>query len=329
MRIGRTIPLPLLLLCACGPARDRSDPGADDPGMGGTPMTPRPPGTGGPGGPGGNPDQAGTCGKMDLVFVIDNSGSMAEEQANLAANFPRFIEVLNKFQTKDGKALDYRVAITTTGRDLNYKIVVPIVNVTLPMNEKGENGAFQQKNNCGMTKRWIDRDEPGGADKVFACAAKVGTGGPSIEMPLYAGLSLSLQDRVADGTNKGFLREDALLATVILSDEDDCSREDNNFTVPNDQCTNVKEVQPVDKYISMLDKVKGDRGRWATAVIAGPTSCKSAFGEAAAANRLKDFVQQTGKNAVFSSICDGDLTKALEDALQTFSAACETFPPLG
>lgn len=31
---------------------------------------------------------------IDILFVIDNSGSMGEEQANLAANFGAFIEVL-------------------------------------------------------------------------------------------------------------------------------------------------------------------------------------------------------------------------------------------
>ena len=32
---------------------------------------------------------------MDLLFVIDNSGSMSQEQQNLIANFPMFISVLD------------------------------------------------------------------------------------------------------------------------------------------------------------------------------------------------------------------------------------------
>ena len=66
------------------------------------------------------------------------------------------------------------------------------------------------------------------------------------------------------------------------------------------------------------------------AVIAGPGpgQCTSNFGDAAEATRLRDFVTQTGQNAVFSSICDGDLAGALGDAIDTFDAACQTFPDI-
>ena len=35
---------------------------------------------------------------LDILFVIDNSGSMAGEQASLAANFPTFISVLQQIE---------------------------------------------------------------------------------------------------------------------------------------------------------------------------------------------------------------------------------------
>ena len=35
---------------------------------------------------------------IDILFVIDDSGSMADKQNNLAANFPNFIDVLNTIQ---------------------------------------------------------------------------------------------------------------------------------------------------------------------------------------------------------------------------------------
>lgn len=291
-----------------------------DPGEAGVPGG----GTGGKadGGGGTVPDAPMACAKMDIVFVVDDSGSMAEEQTNLASNFPRFITVLNDFRTSNGKPLDYRVAVTTTGRDVKYKVGIP--GLELPLNEKGDNGAFRMK--CGMSRRWLQRDDPGDLGGTFGCVAKVGTGGPSLEMPLYA-MHLAFNDRVADMTNAGFLRRDALLATVVLTDEDDCSREDNNFSILSDACGNSAQVEPVTKYIDMLDKVKEGRGRWATAVIAGQQTCKSQFGDAAEAKRLKDFVSKTGKNGVFSSICAGDLTEALKDALKTFTAACEGFTP--
>ena len=263
---------------------------------------------------------------MDILFVIDDSGSMAEEQDNLAANFPQFATILNQYMVDANLPLDYRVAITTTGRDVDYVEVIPAVPPILPeqqipISEQGDDGAFKQS--CGMTRRWLERTDPSMAT-TFACAADVGTGGPGLEMPLYTS-ELALSAPMSTTTNANFLRDDALLAVVYLTDEDDCSRHDNNFQLQaTDPCTN----EPVQQWVDFFDNLKGDRGRWATAVIAGPTDCTSDFGDAVAANRLQQFVQLTGQNAVFSSICEGNLAGALQDALDNFTAACDTFPDI-
>ncbi|HUH03567.1 MAG TPA: hypothetical protein VML75_16335, partial [Kofleriaceae bacterium] len=169
--------------------------------------------------PGGNGDEfadaipAQRCSKMDILFVIDDSGSMGEEQANLASNFPQFINVLDTYQTESGDSLDYRVAITTTGRDVDYTIQPPTIPgfPTFPpieQSEDGMNGAFVQ--DCGMTRRWLERGDVD-VSSTFSCAALVGTSGPSLEMPLHA-THLAFTERMSDGTNAGFLRDDALLA---------------------------------------------------------------------------------------------------------------------
>src|SRR5687767_15405232 len=46
----------------------------------------------------------------DILFVVDNSGSMADEQENLAVNFGRFIEQI-------AGSGDYRIAVVTTDVD--------------------------------------------------------------------------------------------------------------------------------------------------------------------------------------------------------------------
>lgn len=271
------------------------------------------------------------CSKMDILFIIDDSGSMGEEQGNLSQNFPQFIEVLDNYMTANGGGLDYRVAVTTTGRDLDYVIEpepvpgFPVVFPPIPMSESGDNGVMRQE--CGMTKRWIDGAD-GDVANTFSCVANVGTGGPSLEMPLYA-TQLALGDRIADGTNAGFLRDDALLGVIILTDEDDCSRDDNNFTIGNDQCgSGNSDYLPPSDTVAFLDQLTGSRGRWATAVIAGATSCTSSFGDATQASNLQEFVSLTGDNAVFSSICDGDLATPLQEAIATFDSACQSFDPI-
>lgn len=274
------------------------------------------------------------CTKMDIVFVVDDSGSMEEEQVNLAANFPKFVAKIDSFTTASGSKLDWRAAVTTTGRTAKYtmevNLPVPIPGAPklppTPVSEKGDDGAFRMTAACGTTKRWVERSDPN-ASTDFSCLAQVGTGGPALEMPLEA-TKLALNDRMADGTNAGFLREDALLAVVILTDEDDCSRDDNDFTyVATDECSTANGMKPVVDYKNMLDNVAKGSGRWATAVIAGEKSCSSSFGDAVEAKRLKEFVSLAGSNGAFSSICEGDLTQGLEKALETFDTACKALPP--
>jgi len=261
------------------------------------------------------------CDRMDILFVVDNSGSMLEEQQNLADNFPRFIEVLDAFVDGD---LDYRVGITTTGRDYTYYIDSPIG--ALPTSQTGgDNGALLQR--CDMSRPWIERTD---ADRIdtFACAAQVGDEGPSMEMPL-AVVREAFTDRVNDGSNAGFLRQDALLAIVVLTDEDDCSYEEA-VTLGMMEVACEAQVEPVQSYASFLDTLTGGAGRWALAVIAGagPGSCTSEFGDAQEATRLADLVELAGDNGVLSSICEGDLAGALEEALATFDTACQDFPPI-
>ena len=127
-----------------------------------------------------------------------------------------------------------------------------------------------------------------------------------------------------DNTNAGFIRDDALLAVVMLTDEDDASTTDEQLHAAVDG-TSPTDWSPQDQS-SFLDQLKGNRTRWAAGVIAGDGNCSSGFGDAADGVRLKQFVNlansQSSTQAVFSSICDGNLTHGLKDALDTFQAAC-------
>jgi hypothetical protein len=298
-----------LLLAACGPsAGDFVDGGGGGPGRDG----------------GGGPNEfadaapAEECQKMDIVFVVDNSGSMVEEQSALAASFPQFITVLDNYMTASGDLLDYRIAVTTTGATASPTFVIPGFPA-IPMPQSGDDGAF--RTGCGMTGKWLERSDPDVTGK-FQCLADVGTGGPSVEMQLYATkLALTRTDQ-AD-----FARDDALLAFVILSDEDDCSVEDNvDFTIQDDTCMPAPpEMASVDSYIDFFDTLTGDRGRWAAAVIAGDSTCPDAFRDGI---RLREFVDKAGDNVIHSKICVSDLSAALGSAIETFEAACDSFPPI-
>jgi hypothetical protein len=299
----RQLTIAILLLAACGPTPTRNGADDDNDGDDDTPDAPVAP-----------PVDSLGCQAIDVLFVIDNSGSMGQEQTNLIANFPGFISVL------DASGLDYRVAVTTTGRNYSWTMQTPLGPIP-DSQDGGDNGAMLQPAACNMTKRWIEKADAD-VSGTFSCLANVGTGGPSDEMPLSA-MRDAFEERMADNTNTGFHRPDALLGIVFLTDEEDCSYEQPvNLALGQSLCNSM--MTPVDQYVQFLDSYAGNRTRWAAAAIAGPGpgACSSSFGDADEATRLKTFVTQTGANATMSSICDGDLSIGLQQALAVFQSAC-------
>lgn len=288
-------------LAACGPAGRADDFGDDD-------------GSGSNMGSGSNTGTPGECTKMDIVFVVDDSGSMSEEQSNLASNFPMFANILSTYTTSGGSAIDFHIGITTTGRNLTYE---PIGGLPLP-DEHGPNGAFEHQ--CGGASPWLESTDPS-LPADLSCRANVGTSGASQEMPLLMA-KRAVSDRVTDGMNAGFLRDDALLAVVMISDEDDSSNTDDGTPVP--LAGLPINWNPSDE-VAFFDTLKGNRTRWAAGVIAGDGDCSSSFGDAVNGARLKQFVtlaNSSSTQAVFSSICDADLSIGLKKALDTFQNAC-------
>jgi hypothetical protein len=293
----------VVLACACGPAM--TDDADDDTGSGG--------GSGSDDVGGGGGSNTDGCTKIDLLFVIDDSGSMMEEQANLAANFPKMVSVL------DQSGLDYRLAVTTTSVDYSFVLTLP--NGTFPVAETGLNTGTMLKTPA-MTNRWIDKAEPN-VSATFATLASVGTMGSGTEMPLAA-IRAAFERRMMDNTNTGFRRPDALLGIVILTDENDCSYE-GQVTFPDSNLAMCESMmEPPASYKQFLDTYTGNATRWAAVMIAGPGpgACSSTFGMAEEATRLIEFKNQVGTNAIMSSICDGDLSNSLMDAMMLFESAC-------
>jgi len=127
--------------------------------------------------------------KVDILWVIDNSGSMATKQNNLAAGFNSFASVF-----------------TTKGFNFNMAIVTSDTSGT------GEQGRFQGAPSV------ISHNTPGFA-ALFQANVRVGQAGDSAARELHA-IELATGN-LLQTTNSGFLRSDAHLAVIILSDADD------------------------------------------------------------------------------------------------------------
>jgi hypothetical protein len=220
-------------------------------------------------------------------------------------SFPRMVQVLDTL--REGK-VDYRIGVTTT----SFGISIP--------------GLFDLPSDDGMLLKTADMQQAflsrGDADLTarFSALAAVGVDGSANEQPIKAATE-AVTSRVTDGKNAGFRREDALLAVVMITDEDDSSADGNSLGIPGGAGT------PVANYKTKLDTAAGGPGRWAAAVIAGAQAggCQSSYGDAADAERLREFVGLLGKNGVMGDICSGNLAGELSKALDTFTAACEDF----
>lgn len=66
-----------------------------------------------------------TCKQIDLLFVIDNSGTMGEEQVNLSANLPLLIEKLQNLKDSNDNLLNPDVNIMVTTSDLGHPQCTP------------------------------------------------------------------------------------------------------------------------------------------------------------------------------------------------------------
>ena len=162
-------------------------------------------------------------GKVDILLVDDNSASMSTEQKAMANRMGNFLSVL------DAAQVDYRIAITTTD------VSATVGNGPRPINQ---NGALQDGKliTFGDGSRYIT---PQSANKLtlfsndivrqetLSCESNLAAH-PMISSQIeYDGYCPSADERGVYAANltiqnnsSGFVRSDAALAIVFLSDED-------------------------------------------------------------------------------------------------------------
>jgi hypothetical protein len=160
---------------------------------------------------------------VDILFMVDDSPSMTEEQNNVRQNFHVFTE---KLQGITGGLPNLHLGVVSSDLGAGDK---KLPNGGCP-NLGGDRGIFQTKPECGldMNSRFLSSLQMGTVnnfnkplDQVFSCMANLGVKGCGYEHQLQAARVALYEDITPD--NKGFLRPDAYLAIILITDEDDCS----------------------------------------------------------------------------------------------------------
>ena len=195
--------------------------------------------------------------EVDLLFMVDNSNSMAEEQASVASELPRLVQVLASGDLNADGMQDF-----TPVRSLHIGVVtsdmgtggfdVPTCDRGTFGTRFGDDGLLITRGRtaipgCLATYPAIFDFMRGGDASAFSrdvsCVATVGTGGCGFEQQLespFKALSASaptdyttpgyqppvfLESTLGHGDreNAGFVRPNSALAVVVISDEEDCS----------------------------------------------------------------------------------------------------------
>lgn len=207
--------------------------------------------------------QQSTVSKVDVLVVVDNSASMVEEQENLGKNFDRFLSFLTD------ASVDFRIGVTTT--DI--------------VNDKGRlvNAPGHPSIITPETK-----------DPLASFSANVRVDS-TIGSALEAGLEAAR--RTFELKHEGFLRPDAWLFIIFVSDE-----EDDSFGEP----------KYFYRYFSQL-KGKGNEAMVRVGAIVGdvPGGCFSEQGDAEAGERYAEVVRLMGGR--LGSICDPEFDEILRE----------------
>ncbi len=223
--------------------------------------------------------------RVDVLFVVNNTASMAEEQPKLQSAIPSFVSAAQ------AKNVDLHVAVTTTG-------IQPAPGCSAPGGANGgEAGRFFPADNSAP--RVLTNATPGLAAQLQS-NADVGLCHP-LETALEAmqlALSAPLINEVDDPTtalandgNAGFLRSEAGLAVVFVDDEDDHSPDS------------------VESYVDFLRQVKGvnQAQRASIYALAPIEACATAGG---VGPRFGEAARSSGGEAV--SICAPDYAPLLQ-----------------
>lgn len=152
---------------------------------------------------------------VDILFVIDNSRSMREEQTKLAARLDKFVNVLGN--------VDWQIGMTTTDMSNDsFATHGQLVELESKTSFPGQNKKILNRFSPNYKKSFSDSLSKYGTPQD---CSDTGDNCPSgYEQPMKA-VYQSIAKRNSE--NRGFYRSNADLAIIIISDEDEESETDD------------------------------------------------------------------------------------------------------
>lgn len=180
--------------------------------------------------------------EVDILFVVDDSCSMTEEQDALAAGFTVFAAEL------EASATAFHLGVITTSFEYDDPTRGRLLGDPPFLTPEDDYRA------------------------EFPIRAQVGIEGADKEKGLEAA-AWALSPTMTTGPNAGFLRRDAELLIVFVSDEEDCSDEGALHGHSPDDCYHLRErLAPISTYVDRFQKLKASRDMVQVGAIVGVES---------------------------------------------------------
>lgn len=230
---------------------------------------------------------------LDILWIVDDSNSMAGEQTLVAEGFNQFIRAVGTSE------VDFQIGVITTDMDEENPDRARLVG----------------------DPPFLTRTDD--YSRAFMERVRVGTEGSDKERGLQAAWEALSSATVAD-TNAGFLREEAVLALVFVSDENDCS--DDNFIPDAEDGSLCYEIP--DRLVSTRDYVRWYRGlkdvggRVVVSSIVGPSVTEGCEYTRPGQRYMTVSAELDG---VVGNICESDFGDLMEDIGERVAGPARSF----
>jgi hypothetical protein len=267
--------------------------------------------------------------------VIDNSGSMSDEQDSLIASFPGFMQTIQATLTD---AQDYHIMVTDTDQVWGGECTIlcdffggtcpdiptypcdtgapSVCDTTLGAGVTYPLGSDATNQPCAFSSgaRYMDTTQPD-LSAAFQCAAKVGSDGDGNEKAMSAMVgALSEELAMPGGCNEGFVRDDAILVVTLITDEED----KGSTGIPEGWYANIIASKGGDATAIVMLGLINDADQPAPLCPA----------ETEDAVKLRTFIDMF-PNKIRGSVCEPSYNSFFEEAVALIDQTCDDFVPAG
>ena len=225
---------------------------------------------------------------IDLLFVVDDSGSMSQEQAALATALPNFFDAL--FDSAATRGVDANVNVGVVATDMGTRGYA-VSTCSDPI--AGHDGCLQNTPSPSLTdcdpvppsflNRQLSYGDLYPIDALahdFACIATLGTAGCGFEQQLEAGRKALIDNTAPGGCTSGLVRENSVIGLIFVTDEDDCSVRASHPEMFDQERTDLGHLNircflhgdflsTVEEYVAALRGLEGEGHRLVVGALVG------------------------------------------------------------